>query len=54
MKFNKSFVPILVALAVTFSSSFAVAQDYKGKAVIPYTPSAFSSKPSDKTKHADI
>jgi len=54
MKFNKSFVTILVALAVAFSSSFAVARDYKGKAVIPYTSSAFSSKPSDKIKHEAI
>ena len=54
MKICKIFIPIIVAIIFISTSGFVLAKEYKGKAVIPYTPSAFSSKPSDKIKHKAI
>ena len=54
MKICKIFIPIIVAIIFISTNGFVMAKEYKGKAVIPYTPSAFSSKPSDKIKHKAI
>lgn len=54
MKLCKWSVLIISALTVVLSTSLALATEYKGKAVIPYTSSVFSSKPSDKIKHEAI
>jgi hypothetical protein len=54
MKYFKWFVQIIFILVFSSGASLAVAKDYKGKAVIPYKSSAFSSKPSDEIKHKAI
>lgn len=54
MKSIKLSVLIIVALAVVLGTGFAEARDYKGKAVVPYKPKAFSKKPSDAVKHKAI
>ena len=54
MKLIKLSVLIIVALAFVFGTGLAEARDYKGKAVVPYKPKAFSKKPSDEFKHKAI
>ena len=54
MKICKGFLLFIVALIFVSTSGLALAKEYEGKAVIPYKPSAFSSKPSDETKHKAI
>ena len=54
MKLIKLSVLLVFALAVVFGTGLAEARDYKGKAVVPYKPKAFSKKPSDEVKHKAI
>jgi len=54
MECFKWFILMIITLAFLAGPSLAVAKEYKGKAVIPYKSSAFSSKPSDEIKHKAI
>jgi hypothetical protein len=54
MKIFNGFLSFIIAIIFVSTSGLALAKEYKGKAVIHYTPSAFSSKPSNKIKHEAI
>jgi len=54
MKIFKGFISFIIVLIFISTNGFALAKEFKGKAVIPYKSSAFSSKPSDKIKHEAI
>ena len=54
MECFKWFILMIITLVFLAGPSLAVAKEYKGKAVIPYKSSAFSSKPSDEIKHKAI
>ena len=54
MKICRGFLSFIIALIFVSTNGLAIAKEYKGKAFIPYKPSAFSSKPSDEIKHKAI
>lgn len=54
MKPKYYLVFIFICFSILSSSSLCIAKEYKGKAVILYKSSVFTSKPNDKVKHEAI